>query len=140
MMLIIRLVSFLLVLVVLHLRDASAHTHREIVAAQMGLAGSLVTVEKLDGVPSAAEDESTKLGGRKMMVKEMIKEEDSAIISDAAHSVGYCNHQYRRIGILNVECKLRNRTGSPSMKVKMGGFTAFSADYHVPKSHPPRNN
>ncbi|KAK0587333.1 hypothetical protein LWI29_021107 [Acer saccharum] len=105
----------------------------EIVAAQMGLAGSLVKVEKLDGVPSAAEDENSKLGGRKMIVKEMIQEEDSAIISGAAH-------QYRRKGILNVECKLRNRTTSPSKKVKMGGFTAFNADYHVPKSHPPKNN
>ncbi|KAK4842999.1 hypothetical protein QYF36_002543 [Acer negundo] len=133
MVMIIRLVSFLLVLVFLHLRDASAHTHREIVAAQMGLAGRLVKVEKLDGVPSTAEGENTKLGGRKMMVKEMIQEEDSAIISGAAH-------QYRRKGILNVECKLRNRTTSPSKKVKMGGFTAFSADYHVPKSHPPKNN
>ncbi|KAL5751450.1 hypothetical protein ACOSP7_026053 [Xanthoceras sorbifolium] len=78
----IRLVNFLLVLVFLPIRDATALTHQDMKNA-MSL---LVEVEKLDGVPSVAENENTKLGGRKkMMVKgvlekeKKIKEEDSAI-------------------------------------------------------------
>lgn len=99
---------------------------------------SSINVEKDDGVPGVA-----VLGGRKRMLKrglakeEVFNREDS--ISGAAHSVGNCNR--KRKGILIVECKLRNRSPQPHHeKVKMGGFTAFSADYHVPKSHPPRNN
>lgn len=101
-----------------------------------------------DGVPTAAEVEKTKLGGRKMMVskkskrKENMKEgassEKDSTISGATHSAGHCNR--RRRGILNVECKLRNRKPRTDRKFKMAGFTAFNADYHVPKSHPPRNN
>ncbi|KAL5818102.1 hypothetical protein ACOSQ3_026480 [Xanthoceras sorbifolium] len=78
----IRLVNFLLVLVFLPIRDATALTHQDMKNA-MSL---LVEVEKLDGVPSVAENENTKLGGRKkMMVKgvlekeKKIKEEYSAI-------------------------------------------------------------
>lgn len=45
---------------------------------------------------------------------------------------------------LKVDCKLRSgklysQPGGRKVKSK-GEFTAFSADYHVPKSHQPRNN
>lgn len=102
------------------------------------LGRSSTNVEKKDGVPGAA-----VLGGRKRMLKrdskkeEVVHQEDS--ISGAAHSVGKCNPE--RKGKLNIKSKLRNRSPQPHHeKVKTGGFTAFSADYHVPRSHPPRNN
>ncbi|XP_031287583.1 uncharacterized protein LOC116146317 [Pistacia vera] len=141
----LRFICFLLVLVLVYVRDSTAQTHQDMkksVAAhgrELEAAGrSSTNVEKDDGVPGVA-----VLGGRKRMLKrglakeEVLNREDS--ISGAAHSVGNCNR--RRKGILNVECKLRKRGPQPHhKKVKMGGFTAFSADYHVPKSHPPRNN
>lgn len=95
-----------------------------------------------NGVP-AAEVKSTRVGGRKMMLKaalgkEMVEAESGY---GGSHFVGNCNHKGK--GMLNVEGKFSNRSpdhGHPAVKVKMGGFIAFNADYHVPKPHPPKNN
>lgn len=69
--------------------------------------------------------------GRKMLVMENIKEEDvkrdASKITGAIHSVGKCNNE--RKGVSNVESKMRDRS-----------LTSFSADYYVPKRHPPKNN
>ncbi|KAJ0047533.1 hypothetical protein Pint_16318 [Pistacia integerrima] len=109
----LRFICFLLVLVLVYVRDSTAQTHQDMkksVAAhgrELEAAGrSSTNVEKDDGVPGVA-----VLGGRKRMLKrglakeEVLNREDS--ISGAAHSVGNCNR--RRKGILNVECKLRKR-------------------------------
>ncbi|KAG7944340.1 hypothetical protein I3843_15G095100 [Carya illinoinensis] len=93
------------------------------------------------GVPAEAEVLGKGLGsGRKMMIKrdmglvkdEGLKGDDLTIKGTAANSVG----------IQNRSCKLRIRAVPRPMDrdVKMAGFVAFNADYHVPKPHPPKNN
>ena len=107
--------------------------------------------EAYDAVPAVAEVWNSRLEGRKMMLKKALDkktvtvegsdEEESAKISGADYqSVGKSSHRGK--GILNVNRRLRNRNHHPYRhgKPKMAGFTAFSADYHVPKSHPPKNN
>ena len=69
--------------------------------------------------------------------EEGLKGEDSKNIKGAVPSVGNCNHEGK--GVLNVNSKLRKRGPKP-VDVKMAGFVAFNADYHVPRSHPPKNN
>jgi hypothetical protein len=65
------------------------------------------------GVPAPAQLVRTRLGGRKMMIKgEGLKGDDSKIEGSAQYS----------------------------MDVKIAGFAALNADYHVPKPHPPKNN
>lgn len=80
----------------------------------------------------------------KETVKEDVLNQEESTIPGAAHVInGNCKRK-RKGSALNVERKLRNRSHHNSTnghhKVKMAGFAAFSADYHVPKSHPPRNN
>lgn len=71
--------------------------------------------------------------------EEGLKGEDSKNIKGAVvPSVGNCNHEGK--GVLNENCKLRKRGPKPAVDVKMAGFVAFNADYHVPRSHPPKNN
>ena len=105
--------------------------------------------EAYDAVPAAVEVGNSRLEGRKMMLKldldkktvsvEGSDGEESEKISGADNrSVGKSSHSGK--GILNVNCKLRNRNPHRHRKAKTAGFTAFSADYHVPKSHPPKNN
>lgn len=64
----------------------------------------------------------TRIGGRKMMPERnlgMVKEE--VLKSNGKRS-------------------LRSSSSSGRVKVKISGFIPFSADYHVPKPHPPKNN
>lgn len=99
-------------------------------------------------MPAAAEVGNSRLEGRKMMLKwgldkktvtvEGSDGEESAKITGADQSVGQNSHRGK--GILNVNCKLRNRNPHRHGKANKAGLTAFSADYHVPKSHPPKNN
>uniref|UniRef100_A0A2N9F4J5 BURP domain-containing protein n=1 Tax=Fagus sylvatica TaxID=28930 RepID=A0A2N9F4J5_FAGSY len=148
----IRFTSFILMFIVLHLRDSSAQSKAlgKVLVTDVSelpkARKSPMNVEEeiYDGVPVPAEVGNAKLRGRKMMIKRalgMVKEEsligDNSKIKGAAHSVVNCNHEGK--GVLNVNCKLRKRGPKP-MGVKMAGFVAFNADYHVPKSHPPKNN
>ncbi|KAL9438369.1 hypothetical protein AB3S75_024111 [Citrus x aurantiifolia] len=160
-----RLISlFLLVFILLHEKDCcTAHTKKYNVAADGAVVLLEVTrtepvnVEKVifDGVPTGAEVVGvTKFKGRKMTskrsflgketVKEDVLNQEESTIPGAAHVInGNCKRK-RKGSALNVERKLRNRSRHHGTnghhKVKMAGFAAFSADYHVPKSHPPRNN
>ncbi|CAK7323181.1 unnamed protein product [Dovyalis caffra] len=100
-----------------------------------------------DGVLASAGLENTSFGGRKMMFeslmrKEMIKQglnEAEKENSGAVHFVENCDPNYREKGALHVKCRMSSRKPLP-MKKNMVRFTAFNADYNVPKSHPPRNN
>ncbi|XWS60391.1 hypothetical protein CRYUN_Cryun07bG0032500 [Craigia yunnanensis] len=105
--------------------------------------------EAYDAVPAAAEVWNSRLEGRKMMLKwaldkktvtiEGSDEGENAKISGADYQpVGKSSHRGK--GILNVNRKLRNRNPHRHGKPKMAGFTAFSSDYYVPRSHPPKNN
>jgi hypothetical protein len=90
------------------------------------------------GVPAPAQLVRTRLGGRKMMIKgEGLKGDDSKIEGSAQYSVGNCTDGAK--GILNVSRKVR-KSGPRAMDVKIAGFAALNADYHVPKPHPPKNN
>lgn len=90
-----------------------------------------------------AKDGNIRLEGRKMMsrspnsekkaVKTSNLDAKEAKNSGAAPSVG--NNQNILRSKLTTKSTLR-----PPVKAKMAGFTAFSLDYHVPQSHPPRNN
>ncbi|KAM3703358.1 hypothetical protein ACJW30_04G090500 [Castanea mollissima] len=149
----IRFTSFMVMLILLHVRETSAQTKAvgEVPVTDKNLLPtdrkSPMNVEKetYDGVSAPAEVGDARLIGRKMMIKrvlgivkeEGLKGEDSKNIKGAVPSVGNCNHEGK--GVLNENCKLRKRGPKP-MDVKMAGFVAFNADYHVPRSHPPKNN
>ncbi|KDP31398.1 hypothetical protein JCGZ_11774 [Jatropha curcas] len=122
-----RFISFLLIIfIVLHyVRNSSALMTRQGAAATM------------DGVSK------TRLGGRKVIkLKRVLIRKEEAFnkeevkISGATKFVGsYCNYR-------SSKCKLMSNRGSShgNLKDKREVFTAFSSDYHVPKSHPPKNN
>ncbi|KAJ9140594.1 hypothetical protein P3X46_031226 [Hevea brasiliensis] len=117
--------------------------------SELAVDESMRSLEISDGVPVAiAEVSNTRLRGRKMMLmkrvlREKMKEEplnkENSKISGAAHFVGNCNLRSGK-GILNGKCKLTSDRRSNPLKDKRVRFTAFSADYHVPKPHPPKNN
>lgn len=105
----------------------------------------------LDAVPAPREARNGKTGGRKMMkrrvlLKEIGKDgdikidEEASKISGAAHK-GKCSHKGKRK--LNIKRKTSGR-GSihhhMRIRVEMSSFVALNADYHAPKSHPPKNN
>ncbi|KAM7479790.1 hypothetical protein LguiA_028003 [Lonicera macranthoides] len=147
-----RLTSFvfgLLMFNLLALRDSFAYTHQA--TEKRVVEGNEVNVfatEKniLDGVPTAAEVAgSDKIGGRKMMMMKKKKDENimngelSSKISGATDNVGNCNNKGKRKH--NIDCRLRNSSRRRhDVKLKMGSFAVLNADYHVPKSHPPKNN
>ncbi|KAG8639014.1 uncharacterized protein LOC110600157 [Manihot esculenta] len=101
------------------------------------------------GVPAAmAELSDTRLRGRKMKLtrmglQEKMKEEslnkEDLEFSGAAHFVGNCDHRTGK-RILNGKCKRMSGRRSNPLKDKRARFTDFSADYHVPRPHPPKNN
>lgn len=67
----------------------------------------------------------------------MVKEEEGLKGDELKIKVTVANS----VGVHNVNCKLLVRAVPRSMDdVKMAGFVAFNADYHVPKPHPPKNN
>lgn len=84
------------------------------------------------------------LAGRKMMLnrKEGIDQDRYSRTSGVLVSEGNGQSHRRNKVISKMKSKLRyyksgRRRG---LKVKMSGFIAFNADYHVPKPHPPKNN
>lgn len=80
--------------------------------------------------------------GKETMKEEVLNQKELTIPGAAHDAIGNCKRK-RKGSILNAERKLRSRSHHGTdghHKVKMAGFAAFSADYHVPKSHPPRNN
>lgn len=98
-------------------------------------------------MPAAAEFGNSRIEGRKMLLKwDLAKktvstEEDGSDREESAKISGSGKSSHTGEGILNVNRKLRNRNPHRHRKAKItAGFTAFSADYHVPKSHPPKNN
>ncbi|XP_027123972.2 uncharacterized protein LOC113768900 [Coffea eugenioides] len=99
--------------------------------------------------PRVAADTSGKFGGRKMMLEikglsnEVKKEETKKTSEEAskisgASSVGNSKHTWK--GKLSMQSKLSSRSVNHHLKVNMGGFMALNADYHMAKTHPPRNN
>ncbi|MCL7028833.1 hypothetical protein MKW94_008869 [Papaver nudicaule] len=129
--------------------------------------GKNVDQEFFDGVPTAAagtSKSSKKLGGRKMLLdadneKEVkmkhgntqLKDEEvksAAKISGAKHSsIGKCDDEQKGNKgdeLMNVlDCNKLMTTNDRSLtpvKVNVGGIISFSADYHIPIPHPPKNN
>ncbi|KAI3970772.1 hypothetical protein MKX01_024419 [Papaver californicum] len=131
--------------------------------------GRNVDQEFFDSVPTAASasvtsKSSKKIGGRKMLLdadneKEMkmkhentqLKDEEvksAAKISGAKHSsIGKCDDEQKGNKgdeLMNaLECNKMMTTNDRSLapvKVNVGGIISLSADYHVPKPHPPKNN
>ena len=99
--------------------------------------------------PRVAADTSGKFGGRKMMLEikglsNEVKQEESKKTSEeaskisGASSVGNSKHTWK--GKLSMQSKLSSRSVNHHLKVNMGGFMALNADYHMAKTHPPRNN
>ncbi|KAF1867656.1 hypothetical protein Lal_00050088 [Lupinus albus] len=113
-----------------------------------------VNVEIYQDVPTVAETNTRLwfLRRRKMMSKEVlskskvVESEDrngnnskGSTTKKKAHCmIGKCNH-VKGEGILNVKREFIKRNGV-YVKVKMHGFVTINADYHYPKSHPPKNN
>ncbi|XP_038970979.1 uncharacterized protein LOC120104233 [Phoenix dactylifera] len=70
-----------------------------------------------------------RLGGRKM-----VKEAKGTMKTGANYSVGKCGHG--GAGESRLGCKLSNRR----LHRRVHGLVPFSADYHRPGNHPPKNN
>ncbi|KAK8583969.1 hypothetical protein V6N13_109368 [Hibiscus sabdariffa] len=79
---------------------------------------------------------NSRLEARKMMLKEGSDREDSANVA------GYSDQSFGKSGHRSSEKAILKRKQNHHRrgKTKMGGFSAFSADYHVPKPHPPKHN
>ncbi|GFY85702.1 hypothetical protein Acr_04g0004400 [Actinidia rufa] len=107
-----------LVFIFLALGDSLAHTHK--VSKEMVMEASLSpsTIEKVNF--DTAEAKNGKIGGRKMMEKKVLGKE----MEEREEGMNHINGEAQEI----------------SAGAKMGGFMAFTADYHVAKSHPPKNN
>lgn len=73
---------------------------------------------------------------RKGMEEEGLNQETSKI-SGANHFVGNCEIEGK--GGLDAKCKFGDENNAPTSR-NVVSFVAFSADYHVPKRHPPKNN
>ncbi|GLT55013.1 hypothetical protein SLA2020_281670 [Shorea laevis] len=133
-----RFTSFILMIMVLHVRDSIAHTkalgkeqlvtddHIKRLPTAVRSQMNVDVEEEIDGGVASTAQVRTRLGGRKMMIE-----------GAAQYCVGNCRRGGK--GILNVSRKLR-KSGPRAMDVKMAGFEAINADYHVPKPHPPKNN
>ncbi|KAF8037489.1 hypothetical protein BT93_B0399 [Corymbia citriodora subsp. variegata] len=127
-----------------------------------GGSSSEVRKELHDHNPSTAElvrdidggIEERKLKSRKFLGQSTAKEvvssmqmsSESASSSSSPSSTGAENYfgksslrRGKRMSAIDCE-STRIRSPRRSVRVKMGGFVAFNADYHVPKPHPPRNN
>ncbi|KAL5725706.1 hypothetical protein ACHQM5_008822 [Ranunculus cassubicifolius] len=109
-----------------------------------------INQELFDGVPTLTVAKGNKLGGRKMVVdigmkkdqlmKDAVLNQETTKISGANHFVGKSYHQEGN-GEMNVNRNMRDRIRT-LLPVKVNGdsFIAFSADYHIPKQHPPKHN
>ncbi|KAK4782132.1 hypothetical protein SAY86_016234 [Trapa natans] len=102
--------------------------------------------------PSSADKEihteihSVELGGRKMKMRKRLGGDTAAGGSKAsageaseipgANAGSLAGSRDAASNKLRLKSKGQNQSG----KVKKGGFVAFVADYHVPKSHPPKHN
>ncbi|XP_016474393.1 uncharacterized protein LOC107796163 [Nicotiana tabacum] len=89
--------------------------------------------EVLDGHISASiQFASDRIRGRKRMLEQRNMRQSTKKI-EAMPSKGQ--------GKLRMQNKVSGRSShSDNVKVNRGSFTAFSADYHMPRTHPPKNN
>ncbi|KAL1090103.1 hypothetical protein V6Z11_D07G065800 [Gossypium hirsutum] len=134
----IRGFSFALVFVLVLIGNSTAHRH---------VMETTVAADHGSGVESATENLANS-GKVKLMKLKKVRVEEGANISGSNHH--FINHTSSEEAILNVNRKSRNtnhhhhhnrrRRRRRHGKTKMTGFTALNADYHVPKSHPPKNN
>ncbi|WCJ35787.1 hypothetical protein M5689_017021 [Euphorbia peplus] len=136
--------SFLLVLLILlHANCLIVQAKEKRPAAQVvagnGIRLLQVMNKEISGDVSGAtmgrEVRNERLKGRKMMVK---KEEGVKVEERKMSGAGNCEDTIR-----NQKCKMMSistRSRNPNLKDKMVDFTAFTADYHLPKPHPPKHN
>ncbi|GFZ16952.1 hypothetical protein Acr_26g0002220 [Actinidia rufa] len=106
-----------LVFIFLALGDSIAYTHKVAKEVVMEPSLSPSTVEKVNF--DGAEAKYGNIGGRKMMEKKLFGE-TTAEREEGMH--------------------INGGTADISAGAKLGGFMAFTADYHDPKTHPPKNN
>ncbi|GMN57583.1 hypothetical protein TIFTF001_026696 [Ficus carica] len=91
---------------------------------------------------------ATMSGGRKLMgaLKEIVRElgPDNHVINGGISKISGAtpsdddDHKFEGKRGLNGKRKLGDHKSSTAKK--MGGFVAFSADYHGPRRHPPKHN
>ncbi|XP_059652747.1 uncharacterized protein LOC132299891 isoform X1 [Cornus florida] len=89
--------------------------------------------EFLDRIHAAAVARKIGIGGRKMAV-----DKENSKISGATHSSRKC-YDLERKEDLDVKCIVGDKSNILK-KFKLAGFVASSADYHLPRHHPPKNN
>lgn len=82
--------------------------------------------------------------GRKMVVEKELRKVGgvnggSTEISGATHFIRKCQHE-RKEEFFHVESSRLSDGSLLPMKVKLVGHSSFSADYYVPRHHPPKNN
>ncbi|XP_059302563.1 uncharacterized protein LOC132054605 [Lycium ferocissimum] len=140
--------SFMLVVVfiLLSVKDTVAHTTHDQVEQKFGVneAGNRIAksgekeLVSYGHVPASIEviAASGRIGGRKRLESIMTKEDSKNSVASATFSVGNFNHKGK--GKLRMQSKLS--TTGRSVQVNRGSLLAFSADYHMPKTHPPQNN
>ncbi|XP_009793278.1 uncharacterized protein [Nicotiana sylvestris] len=133
-----------LLFILLFINDTIAHTDKVkqnfvVDEAGNGIAKtrrSHLNVEKEDfhGVtPATIQVASGRIGGRKRMVEQRNMRQSTKKIEGIMPNRGQ--------GKLRIQSKLNGKNShSDNVKVNRGSFTAFSADYHMPRTHPPKNN
>ncbi|OWM65188.1 hypothetical protein CDL15_Pgr008775 [Punica granatum] len=95
-------------------------------------------------IRSTKEEHVMMVGGRKMKMRKALSEDSSiASASKEESSIGGASENISGANNGVVACKnlrLKSHSGSRLVKVETGRFVAFSADYYVPRPHPPKNN
>ncbi|KAL8134888.1 uncharacterized protein LOC141710974 [Apium graveolens] len=151
-----RFTSFIFVLAFL-LYQSSAEKHQDTekidhVAARKSFpvdGGSPFGIGKdiFDAVPTPGEASNLKVGGRKMMKRRFLIEGKDTMI-DLEASKFYSATDSNAVNRTKEKRKLNKEfdmkvQGPNYLHVKRGdlsSFVALNADYHPPKSHPPKNN
>lgn len=100
------------------------------------------------GIPSAKEvKEHARASGRKLKIRKVISQDSTAkgsesYIGEASKVSGASVDS--AAGSKDVASRNKVTPGSKGqsrlVRVKTGRYVPFSADYHVPRPHPPKNN
>lgn len=100
--------------------------------------------EILDAVPTPREVSNLKVGGRKMMkrsllTRQMVKGKET-MINLAASKISGADSKGKKKLSTEFDMKVESVNYHHVMRDDLSSFVALNADYHPPKSHPPKNN
>ncbi|KAK1388033.1 hypothetical protein POM88_016211 [Heracleum sosnowskyi] len=145
--------SFVFLIVFIFCRS-SAHMHQVTEKIDHIAAGKSLTVDIgspavfgkdiLDAVPTPGEASNPTLGGREMMkrrllTRQMVKGKDT-MINLAASKIYGADSKGKKKLTTEFDMKVESVNYQHVKRNDLSSFVALNADYHPPKSHPPKNN